>query len=125
VLIVHDADEWADAIEEAAAAEEEHGLPRPVVELHGAVSFYDPTDAARRFGRHTVPHMGTAKEAYSIYCNLHGCKRMRKPHAYPSAGPEWVVLRRWLRDGADETKVPRGKRGRIQHEAMFDALPRG
>ena len=140
---IDDADfiEYDDALAEWTAAEAELAPPIPASELaadgppvpppveeprlpivveHSATHtfFFNPDNPTERWGRIALMPLraGALRPEYSLYCNLHGCQRLRGAHRFPHRGH----IRRWLQEGTD---LPRGAGGRAAHLRAFDALP--
>ena len=111
-------EEWAGAAADAVAEEvEEEGLPIVVTSAGGhsvAKTYMRADEPSRRLARQTVMKPGTKQEAFSIYCNLHGCAKCLKPHSFPDE----LAVRRWLKAGMS---LPAGRAGR---EAHMKAFPR-
>ena len=109
-MIKHD---WEDAV----AANEDAGLPVAVRESPTAVRFYDPDDLSARgkWGYLSTVRSGTSDEGLSIYCHMHGCKKMKRSHQMPNED----TLKRWLKAGAD---LPRGRAGKAAHLVQWDAM---
>eukprot|EP00959_Pyramimonas_sp_CCMP1952_P469398 9494866-Pyramimonas_sp.AAC.1 len=93
------------------------GLPTVVEHDDTRRYFFNPENDKDRWGRLTLMHVGEPREAISMYCNAHGCSRVRCASDFPRQ----QVFRQWLKDGRD---LPFGKAGKAEHLRMFDRLPK-
>ena len=112
------ADAWADAEEETeehVAPAADH-LPKIVYDSDTVICFFNPKNSKDRWGKTSLTWTGTPNESVKLYCNLHGCHRLRKTVRFPAMHH----IRQWFADGA---ALPRGAAGQGAHLRMFDDIP--
>lgn len=103
----------ADAIGQAAAPEEDPGLPIVEHPALNVVTFLRP-DNGSRMGRQSLIRPGQHNESISLYCNLHKCNVCIASHRCPSV----LELREWFKAGQ---ALPNTPAGRAEHMRDFRA----
>jgi hypothetical protein len=97
--------EWEDAVDEMEEVMESIKVNIVTAEKEE----FEEIATGRIVGSRTICHVGTRREAISVYCRLHQCKTpMKRTHQAPTV----LQVKAWFSAGLD---LERGAPGRAEH----------